>query len=138
MFVHMASGLHPLAPQLLGVITGMNVGIAAGMGRRMQDLLPRGLPQPSGWRPPPKVGCACALLVLGLELPAFWYSVAMGISMGQGIQGSTVTYGSALLERAPAYGGVIVPILLISAIAETVAMSGAAGADDRAGPAGEC
>ena len=82
------------------------------------------------WRPPAGLSMACGVLVLLLELPCFWYCIAMGISMGWAVQGGT-PYQTALASRAPAYASVIVPLLLVSALAESVTIrTGAEPAED--------
>jgi len=124
MFAHMAAGYHPLLPQLLCVLTGMNIGIAAAMSGEVEKLKPNGLPQSPGWAPPPGLSCASTVLVLTLELPMFWYTLAMGISMGEEVQRGAVSYGASLMDRAAVYGSIVLPILLVSAAAEAIAIRG--------------
>jgi uncharacterized membrane protein SpoIIM required for sporulation len=71
-------------------------------------------------------------MVLILELPAFWYSVAMGISMGHAVRSGTA-YVEAFQDRIVPYLAVIVPALLISAIAESIAIQFATPSKPRGG-----
>ena len=69
------------------------------------------------------------------ELPAFWYSIGMGISLGHymqehftAVQILLFNYGEpgvmpALAERCSAYVRVIVPVLGVSALAEAYAVA---------------
>lgn len=123
-FVDMALGFHPLLPKVLCIWTGMNVGIVAGMGDEAGLAYPR--PAADGrWRPPRPLVWACAVAVLLLELPCFWLSIAMGITLGHAVQSSDSTYSAALAVRAQAYWTVIAPLLACSALAEAVAVRGA-------------
>jgi hypothetical protein len=130
MFVDMASGFHPLLPKVLCLWTGLNVGIMAGMAPQEADLLRAGPPGAGQWAPGPALTRLCALLVLVLELPCLFYAVAMGMNMGLLVQSGTVRYLPALSVRGRAYAGLIVPILLVSAVAETLAIRGAAAVQD--------
>ncbi len=125
-FVYMASGFHPLLPKLFGIWTGMNIGVVLGMARHEEDLLQAGTPAPGQWVPPPLLATACGALVLVLELPCFWFSIAMGIGMGHAVE-SGQPYLSVLASRAAAYACVIVPVLAASAVCEAVAIRGSAG-----------
>jgi uncharacterized membrane protein SpoIIM required for sporulation len=63
-----------------------------------------------------------------LELPCFWLSVGMGIGLGRALS-VPGAYNAAnirqqLAPRIDAYWMIIVPILLVSAIAETIAIRG--------------
>ena len=133
-FIYMASGFHPLLPRLFAVLTGLNVGLIAGFSSALQTADPALLPAPRGWRPPSWLALLCGFAVLALELPAFWLSLAMGVSMGQSVSAGVVTYGAALSQRAAVYGSLVLPMLLVSAVAESLAISGVAPAGgERAG-----
>ena len=122
MFACMASGIHPALPKALAVWTGMNVGIIMGLARRGEEMPgPRAL-APGEWRAPPALALACGLATLMLELPCFWYAIAMGISLGDQVQHEGTLYLAALLPRVQAFARVIAPLLLASAIAEAIAM----------------
>lgn len=124
-FVYMASGFHPLLPKVFAIWTGMNIGIVIGLGH--EEGLAEPSPPPAGqWRPSLRLAAGCGLLVLLLELPAFWLSIAMGLTMGHAVQIGGATYAGALAERTAAYATVILPMLLASAVAEAVAIRGAA------------
>jgi len=125
-FVYMASGCHPLLPKLFGIWVGMNIGIIMGMAPHAEDLLQAGMAAPGQWVPPPLLSTVSGALVLVLELPCFWFAIAMGIRMGQAVQ-SGQPYLSALAPRATAYVCVIVPVLAFSAVCEAVAIRGSAG-----------
>jgi hypothetical protein len=62
----------------------------------------------------------------------------MGIRMGEQVLAGQTTYAQALATRAEAYASVIVPLLLLSAICETVAIRGmSARLGGKTGPPGE-
>ena len=77
----------------------------------------------TGFHPPlPQVLALWTGLTVGI--------IAMGVSMGHAVPSGAAGYLSALSVRACAYLAVIVPILLASALAEAVAIRGAAAQDD--------
>jgi hypothetical protein len=124
-FLYMASGLHPLLPKVFAVWTGLNIG--AIMGLAGGDELARSAgPTPDAWRPPPALAGACSLVVLLVELPCFWFAIAMGMRMGHLVQSGAAAYAEALAPRAAAYAAVLAPLLLSSALAEAVAIRGMA------------
>ena len=122
MFVYMAGGFHPLLPTVFAVWTGLNIGLLLARERRGERDTFRRLARPPGdWTPSPLLALVCGVLVLVLELPSFWYAIAMGISMGRHVQGGA-DYLAELGPRAWAYVRLIVPVLLVSAAAEAVAV----------------
>ncbi len=125
MFVYMASGVHPILPKILGIWTGLNIAIILTTGRHGKQPVYLEEPAPGSWVPWPGLAVACAPLVPLIELPCFWLTIAMGISMGHAVQAGA-PYGEALAVRAVAYLAVIAPLLLISALAESVAIRGSA------------
>lgn len=127
MFIYMASGFHPLLPKVFAVWTGLNIAVVAVRGRLDDDpvLSAFGRARADQWRPPVALSFVCGALVLALELPCFWYALAMGISMGWQVQGGCA-YLDALGVRALAYVSIVVPVLLVSALAESVAIRAAA------------
>jgi hypothetical protein len=127
MFVYMASGFHPLLPKVFGIWTGLNIGVILSMAREGR-LEERTRPTGKQWRPPPRLSEICGIAVLAVELPCFWFSIAMGIGMGHAVQAGTQPYWAALGTRATAYFAVIAPLLLCSAIAETIAIRGTSSA----------
>jgi hypothetical protein len=119
-FVDMASGWHPILPKLMAIWTGMNVGVVVGMARTDESLAAAPGRTPGQWVPPPRLAALCGALVLIVELSCFWFSIAMGISMGLHVQAGTEQYLAALGRRALAYVAVVMPLLLLSALAEAV------------------
>ena len=122
MFVQMVSGFHPFVPKLFGLWTGLNVGIMTFM------TSPTALPSLStlpkhGWVPPANVTVLGGFLVLALELPCYWFTLAMGMTLGHEVQAGAF-YTMAFTERARAYALIIVPVLLVSAAAEAVSIRG--------------
>jgi len=124
LFVYMASGFHHLLPMVFGIWTGMNVGIIMAMGGSEPHLTPQARVSPGQWVPPAGLAVVCAPLVLALELPCFWFAIAMGISMGHQVEAGRTAYAQALALRAQAYAAVIAPLLFLSAVAEAVAIRG--------------
>ncbi|MBS3763377.1 MAG: stage II sporulation protein M [Planctomycetes bacterium] len=125
MLLFLASGFHPLLPKLFAVWTGLNVGIVGvetsknngWMAGRMTEI------SETGWQPPASLAPVCGLLVFVLELPCFWYTLAMGIRLGHMVQKGE-SYARLFGERAEAYFALIFPLLLVSAILETIAIRG--------------
>ena len=122
--LYMSSGFHPFVPALIALITGCNIMvILLMMGKAMEkdvmDMSPKAL-----WAPGPVVTNFCGLAVLFLELPSFWYAIAMGISLGQEVLAGDVGYTQGLTVRLQAYAMVIVPALFVSALCETIAIQG--------------
>ena len=125
-FLYMASGIHPVLPKLFALWTGFNVCVVSAVAGR-GNLLGALRPADDRWRPPPGLAAACGLLVLLLELPCFWLALAMGMSMGHAVRSGAASYPHALGARAAAYAAVILPLLLLSALAEAVAIGAQAG-----------
>ena len=96
-----------------------------------EQLLAATRPAPGQWVPRPDLAQSCGLLVLLLELPCFFYAIALGLGMGHQVQSGDMAYIPALAVRARAYAAVILPILLASAVAEAIAVRGA-GAEEEA------
>jgi uncharacterized membrane protein SpoIIM required for sporulation len=125
-FLYMGSGVLIVVPAAVAFLTGLNIGVIV--------LRSREIGMPSGAEPsdstdpaevPPWVG-VCGMAVVALELPCFWLSMAMGIRMGQALSRSYTAahLGELFVPRATAYLAVIVPVLFISALAETAAIRG--------------
>lgn len=125
-FIYMASGFHPLLPKLFAIWTGLNVAVLMfGIDREEDPVLSRLVRPPENrWQASPGVLLLCSGLVLAVELPCFWFAIGMGIRMGQLLQ-TNASYWGQLLRRGTAYGTVIVPLLLLSAIAEAIAIRAA-------------
>ena len=126
-FAYMAGGFHPVLPWAFAFWTGLNVGLLAtgaqgGAGARWRLRRP-----PGAWVPPRALAAACGVAVLLLELPCFWYAIALGVGMGVEVQAGA-DYPEALSRAGAAYAQLIVPVLLVSAAAESVVVRGGASA----------
>jgi len=142
MCLYMLAGLVPLAPMVIAFFTGMNIAIVTLTGGNIVALafpedwrLPSGSGADSGGglarrenAPPPvtRSGClraACFFLVMLLELPAFWFTLAMGTSLESWWTWTQASRGQVLAaeisKRLAAFGMVIVPILVVSAAVES-------------------
>jgi len=123
-FIYMASGYWALLPKVFGIWTGMNVAIMAAIAGQGTGSIRFFVPSGTQWVPPRGMGAACGLIVIMLELPCFWYAVAMGMSLGSRSEGGMPAYLAELKIRSLAYCKLIVPLLLVSAAAEAVAIRG--------------
>jgi len=131
-FLYMASGVLVVLPAFVAFLTGVNIGVIV--------LKAPELEVPDADRPlanamhaaddadVPQWVSLCGFAVLVLELPSFWLSVGMGIGMGRALtrvgQFTLANMRALLAERAAAYVTLIVPVLLLSALAETAAIRG--------------
>ncbi len=122
-FAYMASGFHRLLPMVFAIWTGFNIAVLVGVTQREEDFMESFRRAPGQWAPPPHVTAVCGVLVLMLELPSFWFSIAMGISMGHAVQAGQ-SYVGELAVRSHAYLTVVAPLLLVSAIVEAIAIRG--------------
>lgn len=124
MFLYMASGVRPALPAAIAFLTGFNLTVILIVsGNERTDTLSTSA-GPGAWVPGSRLTVLCGLAVLVLELPCFFFATAMGIRLGAEIQGGLTTYLAGLAPRAVAYGRVVLPLLLLSAICETVAIRG--------------
>jgi len=141
MFVYMCTGVWVVLPALVCFLTGMNLAIIFVRGPAAAEGSPL-IPVPAASTLDAEEGPAlgvgpmlCGLLVVLLELPAFWYSIGMGISLGHFVQEhfssiadilllrlGSPAFNAAFEERAAAYVQVIVPVLFVSALAEAYAV----------------
>ncbi len=122
--LYMASGFHPVIPAMISILTGFNIMmilLMVGDELQFSDLA---MAPTSSWAPGSFVAALCGLAVLVLELPCFWYSIAMGISLGREILDGRVDYFQGICFRLQAYALVVLPALLVSAICETIAIQG--------------
>ena len=141
-FLYMSSGVLVVLPAFVAFLTGLNIGVIVLKSGEVE--------LPSGERPlaetmsddgeadvAPWVSL-CSLAVLVLELPSFWLSVGMGIGMGRALtavgQFTAANLRELFAARATAYATIIVPILFLSALAETAAIRGHIAAQDRPPP----
>ena len=125
MLLQMVSGFHSFLPRVLGIWTGMNVGIMSAFPGRAGEMVRDAAGRGEGWMPPRGLTLACSLLVILLELPCYFYALAMGMRLGHLVQGTEATYLETLWPRLIAYGMVVAPALLASAAAEAVSIRGA-------------
>ena len=120
MFLYMLTGVLPGMPALIVFLTGLHVALAALISQR------RGPQPPAAPRHLPALARTCAGLTFLLELPCFWYTMAMSWTLRAGMTGEwqRVTM-NAIRERATAYLLVILPVLAVSALAEAYAVTSA-------------
>jgi hypothetical protein len=116
MLAYMLTGVLPWGAHAVAFLTGLNV-VAAGFLAR--EAAP-------AWPPPVVAPLAqlCGALTFLLELPCFWYAMAMGATIEPDIVGM-IAAGSAapLWPRIQAYVLIILPALAVSAMAEAYAVS---------------
>ncbi len=126
MGLYMATGVRPLFPQAVALLTGFDITVILFMAGG--EPLPGESPAEAGrgdrWRPGKGLTLLCGLVVLAVELPCFWYAVALGIGLGLEVASGRVGYLEGLPIRAHAYLRAIVPLLLLSAACEAVAIRG--------------
>jgi len=116
MLAYMLSGLIPWLPAVVTFSTGLNV-VAAGL------LGKESMPPPQTSRRVPLSGALCGGLTFVLELPCFWYTMAMGWTMEPHIIGLLKgTNAVPLLNRLIAYAIIVLPVLAVSAFAEAYAV----------------
>jgi len=124
MLLYMASGVHPGFPAAISLLTGYNIAVILLVAGGSEELDGLTVSSASGWKPGKWVAGVCGLAVLLLELPCFWYSIAMGIRLGQEIVASQTSYVQGIPARLHAYGFLILPALLVSALCEAIAIQG--------------
>ncbi len=124
MFLYMASGFRPWLPEAVAVLTGFNITVILLLGGDGIDFVEDGGNAGAAWVPGASLTALCGLAVLVLELPCFCFSIGMGLSLGREILEGHVSYGQGLTPRAAAYAVVILPLLLVSAVCEGVAILG--------------
>jgi len=133
-FIYMLTGaIHFGFTAAVDFLTGVNVAAITMIWKPPEE--PAGRPpgeaepeRPPGDAPPATargariryiISSVCGIMVLMLEMPAFWVSIAMGLSFGIiGPKEQTLT--QQILIRAAVYVRFIVPMLLLSAAAEAV------------------
>ena len=127
MLLYMASGVHPGFPAAISILTGYNIAAILLLAGESEDLDGLAVSPASGWKPGKWVAGICGLAVLLLELPCFWYSIAMGIRLGQEIVAGQTSYLQGIPARLHAYVLLILPVLLVSAVCEAIAIRGMSG-----------
>jgi hypothetical protein len=132
MLLYMASGVHPGIPAAISVLTGYNIAVILLLSGEANGLA---ITPAAHWKPARWVAGLCGLAVVFLELPCFWYSIAMGIGLGQEVVAGRTGYLEAFSFRLYAYVVLILPVLLVSALCEAIAIQGmAASPPDEATP----
>jgi len=129
MFVYMASGVRAELPGIITLLTGFNITAILLLVAEGADGAG---PEPYGgssWVPGRVLTAVCGLAVLFIELPCFWYTIALGMSLGQEVSSGHEIYAQALPVRANAYVRLVLPALFISAACEVVAIRGMAAAE---------
>ena len=128
MLLYMATGVHPGFPAAISVLTGYNIAVILLLAGETEDLDVPAVSAGPGWQPNKWVAAICGLAVLILELPCFWYSIAMGIRLGQEILAGQTSYAAGIPGRLHAYALLVLPILFVSAVCEAMAIKGMAAA----------
>jgi len=124
MLLYMASGVHPAIPAAISLVTGYNIAAILLLARENRDFGDLAVSPGARWVPARWVAGLCGLAVLILELPCFWYAIAMGIRLGQEIAAGQTSYMQGITPRIHAYLMVILPALLVSAVCEAFAIRG--------------
>jgi hypothetical protein len=124
MAVYLLMGLIPLMPAVIVFLTGMNIAVAGLKGGeiRAEDVLAGVEPRPLAGADPFAV--FCGVLVLLIELPCFWFTMAMAARMPYWIGNvGEPDHLADLRMRLTAYAVVVLPLLALSALAEAVAVT---------------
>ena len=124
MALYMSSGFHPACPSIISLLTGYNIAVVLLLAGQREDLDDMTMSPADRWMPARWVAGLCGLAVILLELPCFWYSIAMGISLGQEIAADRTAYMQGIATRLRAYVCLILPILFVSAACEVIAIRG--------------
>lgn len=131
MFIYLSSGLRQVIPCFIAFVSGSILTLCSLAASREPHLFQAPVVSAGGWRPSSAIIAVCAIATVLLELPCFWYSIGMGISLGEQTARAFQIYGAAWRERALAYAQTLLPLLAISACCESVAILGASLADGR-------
>lgn len=124
-FVYLSTGVHPMVPSVIAASTGFTLTLCFSLPQEAEALFDFASVHSNAWLPPPSLAIAGAAATALIELPCFFYSIGMGITLGQEVVHHRVTYLAGLETRATVYVTIVLPLLLISAISETVAIRGA-------------
>ena len=124
MLVYMASGVRPVIPAIISIVTGYNIAVILLVAGETGDLDGLAVSPCARWIPPRWVAVLCGLAVAFLELPCFWYSIAMGIRLGQEVVAGRIGYLQGIVPRIHAYALLILPVLFVSAVCEAIAIRG--------------
>ena len=129
-FLYMASGVRALLPEIIAFATGFNItAVLLLSGKDLEQDLAGDQTAEHGasWVPGSLVTLVCGTAVLFLELPCFWFSLGMGITLGREVATGNTLYSTGLALRAHTYGLIILPLLFVSAGCEAVAIQGMRG-----------
>ncbi|NOZ21089.1 MAG: stage II sporulation protein M [Planctomycetes bacterium] len=119
--VYMLSGvIHYLVPVAIAFLTGKNIGVITFLAARTP---PDEALESQPHRRLQILATACGILTALLEMPCFWIGIAMGMTLGGFGGGPGGDTSVAVVARLGAYLYVIVPVLLVSAIAETIGIT---------------
>jgi hypothetical protein len=122
MFVYMSTGAHPLLPSLIAATTGFTLTLCFTLPQEAESSLDFATVGPNDWLPSRPLAVAGGVATALIELPCFFYSIGMGITLGQEIACDRVPYLTGLETRARVYITIVLPLLLISAVSETIAI----------------
>lgn len=125
MLIYMSLGVRPEIPKLIASITGFTIALCFSMPREEGTILEINRPGFQQWLPSSYLTAICGILTVLLELPSFWYTIAMGISLGEEVLRSPYSYLVEHQLRVSVYSTTVLPVLFVSAICETVAIWGA-------------
>jgi hypothetical protein len=123
MFVYLMSGAIPFLPHAIVFMTGMNVAVAglkSGEILGEEEKAPEGeidrvvTDTRNGLAVLDPLSAVCSLLVVLLELPCFWFTMALSAAPG---------FVGEMRPRIMAYVSVILPLLAVSALAEAYAVT---------------
>jgi hypothetical protein len=126
-FVYMSLGINPIVPKLIAVLTGFTIALCFSLPRHLEGMIEFPIRRADDWVPAPFLTIACGIATALLELPCFFFSIGMGITLGKEVMSHQTTYLSGLETRAMVYASIVLPLLFLSAICETIAIRGAAG-----------
>ena len=119
-FLYMLTGVIPFFPALVAVWAGLNVALT---GILAQKRFPRA---DLGLLPLPLTARLGAVLTFALEIPAFCFALAMGVTIQTRL--FPLFHGAPaedIRTRSLAYALVIIPVLALSALAEAHAVCSA-------------
>jgi hypothetical protein len=127
MLLYMASGVHPGIPAFISCLTGYNLAVILLLAGEKEELYFADVSSASPQKPARWVAGFCGVAVILLELPCFWYSIGMGIRLGQEVVAGQTSYPQGLAVRLQAYLLIVLPLLLVSAVCEAIAIRGLSG-----------
>jgi hypothetical protein len=126
-FVYMSLGINPVVPKVIAVLTGFTIALCFAAPQHVEGVFEFPVRRADDWVPSTSLTIVCGIATALLELPCFFFSIGMGITLGKEVITHQTAYLSALETRAMVYATVVLPLLFLSAICETIAIRGAAG-----------